>query len=122
MALVTFLVEDSKTIRDSLVPALEEMTVARVVGTAETEERATKWLSSHDGSWDLAIVDMFLKESSGMGVLEGCQERETHQRVIVLTNYATAEIRARALALGADAVFDKSTELDQLVAYCQSQE
>lgn len=40
MALVTFLVEDSKTIRDSLVPALEEMTGARVVGASDAIQLA----------------------------------------------------------------------------------
>jgi DNA-binding NarL/FixJ family response regulator len=38
--------------------------------------------------------------------------------VVVLTNYATADIRQRSLALGADAVFDKSNELDEFFAYC----
>jgi len=36
----------------------------------------------------------------------------------VLSNYATADMRDRSTRLGADAFFDKSAELDQLVAYC----
>lgn len=119
MALITFLVEDNQIIRDNLIPALEEMVGARVVGTAETERAAVHWLRSHDGDWDLAIVDMFLSEGSGLGVLEGCRERASHQRVVVLTNYATADLRRRATDLGADAVFDKSTELDNLLDFCQ---
>ena len=46
------------------------------------------------------------------------RERRDHQRVVVLTNYATPDIRARCLELGADAVFDKSNELDDFFAYC----
>ena len=38
--------------------------------------------------------------------------------MVVLTNYATSDIRRRSMALGADAVFDKSSELDELFAYC----
>jgi DNA-binding NarL/FixJ family response regulator len=38
--------------------------------------------------------------------------------VVVLTNYATPDIRRRALALGADAVFDKTNELDKFLGYC----
>jgi len=38
--------------------------------------------------------------------------------VVVLSNYATADMRDRSTQLGADAFFDKSAELDQLVAYC----
>ena len=37
---------------------------------------------------------------------------------MVLTNYATDEIRRHALALGASRVFDKSGEIDALVEHC----
>jgi two-component system OmpR family response regulator len=50
--------------------------------------------------------------------LKNCGHHAGQQRVIVLSNYATADIRARCLALGADAVFDKSTELDIFLDYC----
>ena len=39
-------------------------------------------------------------------------------RHVVLSNYATPAMRERCLALGADGVFDKSTEIDSLIAYC----
>lgn len=119
MALITFLVEDNQTIRDYLIPTIEDMTSAKVIGTAETELAAVHWLNTHDGQWDLAIVDLFLRQGSGLGVLEGCRFRQPHQRVVLLTNYATPEIRTRSLALGADAVFDKSTELDGLLDFCE---
>ena len=37
---------------------------------------------------------------------------------VVLTNYATDDMRARCLASGADRVFDKSRDIDLLVTYC----
>ena len=120
MALITFIVEDNKTIRDNLIPTLEDLAAARVLGTAETESDAVEWLRSHDGGWDVAVVDLFLKEGSGLGVLRGCRKRQAHQRVILLTNYATDEIRAQAMALGADAVFDKSTELERLLSFMRA--
>jgi DNA-binding NarL/FixJ family response regulator len=39
-------------------------------------------------------------------------------RRVVLTNYATPEIRAECLALGASRVFDKSSDIEALVSYC----
>ena len=39
---------------------------------------------------------------------------------VVLTNYATADMRLRCKALGADKVFDKSSELEDLITYCDS--
>ena len=69
MALITFLVEDNKTIRDNLVPALEDLVNGQVVGFAETESDALSWLAAHPRDWQLLIVDLFLKEGSGLGVL-----------------------------------------------------
>ena len=119
MAVITFLVEDNKTIRDQLIPTLEDLTRARVLGTAETEAQAIHWLKAHDGDWDIAVVDLFLKEGSGLGVLRGCEQRAPHQFVVILSNYATREMRAQCLALGANAVFDKSTELDHFFHFVE---
>ena len=120
MALITFLVEDNKTIRDNLVPALEDLVNAQVVGFAETESEALAWLREHPAEWQLLIVDLFLKEGSGLGVLAGCKERHPGQRAVVLSNYVTADIRARCETLGADAVFDKSRDLDAFIEYCNT--
>ena len=38
--------------------------------------------------------------------------------MVVLSNYATQDMRRKCLALGADAVFDKSHEIEALIAYC----
>jgi len=118
VALITFLVEDNLTIRENLIPALEDMANVHVVGFAETEEDAASWLTEHWKEWHLAIVDLFLREGSGLGVLASCRIREAHQKVIVLSNYATRDMRERCMAMGADAVFDKSTELEALIDYC----
>ncbi|WPG41256.1 hypothetical protein [Variovorax sp. EBFNA2] len=77
------------------------------------------WLEEHNGTWDIAVVDLFLKTGSGLGVLRGCEGRKPHQRVVVLSNYPTAEMRTQCLALGADAVFDKSTELEGLFSFME---
>ena len=119
-ALITYIVEDSATIRENLISTLEEIAPVKVVGFAETEQEASLWLSINNGNWQLAIVDLFLKEGSGLGVLKGCQSRNAYQKVVVLTNYATDDIRRRCSELGSDAVFDKSNELDQLLEYCSS--
>jgi hypothetical protein len=37
---------------------------------------------------------------------------------VVLTNYATHDMRQTCRSLGADRVFDKSSEVDELIAYC----
>jgi CheY-like chemotaxis protein len=116
--LKTYIVEDNATIRENLIGTLEELASVHSLGWAETEADARTWLSGHANSWDLAIVDLFLKQGSGLGVLEACNQRERGQRVVVLSNYATDDVRRRCAQLGADAVFDKSNEIDALVDYC----
>ena len=64
MPTLTFLVEGSAIIRQHLVPALEDLAGAEVVGIAETEDEAGQWLRLHPQGWDLAVVDMFLKQGS----------------------------------------------------------
>ena len=119
--LKTYIVEDNATIRVNLIATLEELASIQALGWAETETEAKGWLAQHDGRWDLAIVDLFLKEGSGLGVLEACRGRPSHQRVVVLSNYATPDMRKRCTQLGADAVFDKSNEIDALIEYCIEQ-
>jgi two-component system, OmpR family, response regulator len=114
----TYIVEDNATIRENLVGALEELASIEPLGWAETETEARAWLAQHEKRWELTIVDLFLKEGSGLGVLEACRERSPGQRLVVLSNYATVDMRKRCLQLGADAVFDKSNEIDALVEYC----
>ena len=121
MPLITYLAEDNETIARNLIETLRDLCEVEVTALGTTQAEASGWLATHDGQWDLAIVDLFLKEGTGLGVLAGCRNRKLRQKVVVLTNYATTEVRRRARELGADAVFDKSSELEQLFAYCTDQ-
>ena len=121
MRLKTYIVEDNPTIRENLIGTLEELASINAVGSAETENEGKAWLAENRDEWDLAIVDLFLKQGSGLGVLASCRDRPSRQKVVVLSNYATADIRQRCAQLGVDAVFDKSNEIDALVDYCIQQ-
>ena len=120
--LKTYLVEDSPLIRDNLAATLQELTGLEVVGWADNERTAIAWLSAAGRAVDLVIVDLFLKTGSGLGVLRARAGpwKDTPCHVIVLTNYATAEMKRRCASLGADRVFDKSREIDSLVDHCRA--
>ena len=118
--LKTYIVEDSQVIRDSLIATLEELAPVTVVGTADTEAGAVQWLTDPAHHADLVIVDIFLKIGSGLGVLRAAQALLGHYTVVVLSNYATADIRRKCLGLGADRVFDKSNDIDALISYCDA--
>jgi DNA-binding NarL/FixJ family response regulator len=118
MAIKTILVEDSERIRASLIPTMKELANVEVVAVAETQLDAKSAMEHNAASWQLIVIDMFLREGSGLGVLRECSNRLPHQTALVLTNYPTPEIRHRCAEFGADGVFDKSTELDEFFERC----
>lgn len=118
MVINAFLVEDKPDIRNALVEAIEEIAPLRFVGHADSETGARLWLHDH-ADWDLAIVDLFLTEGSGFGVLKDCRQRKPGQKVVVLTSHSQENILLRCRELGADEVFDKSHDVEKLVLFCQ---
>lgn len=94
------------------------MTPVVVVGQAEDGPAALRWLEDPHNACELVIIDIFLRLGSGTDVLRSLHERGHGATRIVLTNYATTDIRNCCLGLGAARVFDKSNEIEELVAYC----
>jgi DNA-binding NarL/FixJ family response regulator len=118
LPLKAFIVEDSPVIRENLIAALEELAPVQVVGTAEDEPSAVDWLGSSGRGCDLVIIDIFLKRGSGLGVLRAASDLRKPMSLVVLSNYATPDMRRKCLELGASRVFDKSNEIDALILYC----
>ncbi len=118
MQVQAFVVEDNPTIRENLVGTLEELTCVKVAGTSATEDEALAWLEQNMDRWDVLIVDLFLKQGSGIHLAQRVARRRPSQKVVVFSNYINANVRKRCAQLGVDAVFDKSTEIDALVDYC----
>ena len=113
-----YIVEDSPVILDSLVAMLEELVPVKVVGSAADESTAVQWLTTPGNRYDLVIIDIFLKRGSGLGVLKAVHGKSPDSHLVVLSNYATPDMRRKCLQLGADQVFDKSNDIDALVQYC----
>ena len=116
--LQAFVIEDNATIRENLIGTLEELTRVKVAGTSATEDEALDWLQAHNEQWDIVIVDLFLKQGSGLHLAQCIQRSRPMQKIVVFSNYINASVRKRCAQLGVDAVFDKSTEIDSLVDYC----
>lgn len=113
-----YLVEDSALLRQNLTETLEELAAVTVIGAAEDESTALAWLGDDQNRCDLLIIDIFLKSGSGLGVLQAARDFGTARTLIVLSNFATADIRQGCARLGADKVFDKSNEIDELIGFC----
>jgi len=118
-AIKTYIVEDSPVIREDLIATLEELTNVKVIGTAADEASAVQWLSQPCNRPELVIIDIFLKGGSGLGVLRAASAMVASAAcLVVLSNYATPDMRRRCLELGAAKVFDKSNDIDELILYC----
>ncbi|MFY9509668.1 MAG: response regulator [Rubrivivax sp.] len=118
--LKAFIVEDSPVIRENLISALEELVPLQVVGWADDEAGALRWLADPANGCDIAIVDLFLRSGTGTGLLRSLHDSGSTVERVVLTNYAAPDLARHCLQLGASRVFDKSRDIDALVAHCLS--
>lgn len=108
------IVEDSAIIRARLAETLAEIPNVEIVGHANTEYDALALLRG--SAWDAAVLDLQLKQGTGLGVLKTLGEgtRPAHAKIIVFTNYAFPQYRNRSMLLGADYFFDKAREFHRV--------
>ncbi len=113
-ALRVVVVEDSRIIRERLGALLADIPNLATVGYATTEDEALTIL--RQGEWEIVILDLQLKEGTGLRVLEelGKTIRREETTIIVFSNFDFPQYRSRAIALGADFFFDKSSEFRRL--------
>jgi DNA-binding NarL/FixJ family response regulator len=120
MAITTVLVDDDEGLCECLIPVLHDLTDVQVVDVAQTPADAIGLMARHEKDWALLILDIDLRNGSGLAVLNACQKRLAHQEVFVLTNMATDQVRSRCHEFGVDAVFDKTTEMDKFFERCKN--
>jgi DNA-binding NarL/FixJ family response regulator len=108
------IVEDSAIIRARLAETLGEIPNVEIVGQVETEADALALL--RQSRWDAAVLDLQLKQGTGLGVLKSLAHgaRPANTKIIVFTNYAFPQYRDRSLSLGADYFFDKAREFHRV--------
>jgi DNA-binding NarL/FixJ family response regulator len=119
-ALRVFIVEDSPAVRDRLIDFLEDPGRVEMIGYAETQADAVRQLISE--RVDVAIVDLNLKQGTGLGVIETVRALHPSPQpvIVVLTNYAVPAFEAAARAVGADHFFDKSSEFGRVKVLLES--
>jgi len=115
------LIEDSPILCAMLRDMLAELDGVEVVADADDEQGALAELEQHQA--DVAIVDLELRQGSGLGVLSRLKaepERFGRPRAVVFSNYGHSTVRARCSALGAEHFFDKSFQMDDLLDFIQA--
>ena len=102
-----------------MASALEELADSQIIATADSAAAAVSAVEADSMNWELIVIDLYLREGTGLQVLRAVESRGAHQHAVVLTNFATPEIRKRAFKAGADYVFDKSLELASFLDQCR---
>lgn len=116
-ALRVFLVEDSAVVRDLVIEEIENTEGLSLAGYADTEREASEKL--RDVPWDVVIVDIKLKQGTGLGVLRSLAGRDTQTRdgcKIMFSNFDDEEFRVLSERYGAQYFFDKASEFPELLA------
>jgi two-component system OmpR family response regulator len=111
------LVEDDRRVHGIVAELLRSIGDLKPVSTVTTEAEANLWLQENPEGWDLAVIDLILDEGTGLGVLSKCV-RSPGGRAVVLSNYVSPVIHKHCIALGADAVFHKTLDMDRFIQFC----
>ena len=118
MTISVAMIEDSREIQGLVEDLLCHIGPFEVVGRIATEHEGTVWLD-HNAKWDVAIIDLVLREGSGFNLIRRYREANEQARILVLSDYATTPIKVRCVELGADAVFTKG-EMKAFASYMSS--
>lgn len=116
MTISVVMVEDSKEIVEIVQQLISHVGAYKVVASLSTETEATAWLERGEQAFDVAVVDLVLREGSGFNLLGRLRNANEAARILVLSDYATPGIRVRCVELGADAVFSKG-EIKAFASY-----
>lgn len=100
------LVEDSLILRDRLRNIINAIPDVALVAATDNEDDARCYLEKYRP--DVAVIDLRLRRGSGFSVIEHIGRAYMETIVIVLTNLAQPEYRAKCMELGAHYFFDKS--------------
>jgi DNA-binding NarL/FixJ family response regulator len=118
LAVEVFLVEDLKNIQSAMTQMLQGLGDLRIAAMVSTEAEALAWLEQNPGAWQLAVIDLVLEQGSGMGVISRARRVSPTGHIVVFSNFVTPGIKAHCMRLGADAAFDKNSELSEFAEYC----
>lgn len=112
-SICVFIVEDSQLILEALVSMIGGIAGAELAGSSSHAAEAIRQIEQTDP--DIAILDIRLATGTGFDVLRAVRsEARTRPLVIVFSNYVPEIFQQQCRALGADYIFRKSDEFNQL--------
>jgi DNA-binding NarL/FixJ family response regulator len=107
-----FVIEDAMQVRKRLLALLRTVAGVDVVGEADRVADAIAGVLASNA--DAVLLDLQLTDGSGLDVLAAIKAKRPGLRVIVLSNFTSAQYRQASLKAGADIFLDKSQEFGQV--------
>ncbi len=107
-----FIVEDSALMSSRIADAATS--VDGIFVTGSSGDVADAYSRIRDLKPDVLVIDIQLRDGSGLAVLKQIKNEQPEIKAVVLSNSANSQYRSVALMAGADQFLDKSTEFNQL--------
>lgn len=108
------IVEDSADMRTRLRGLIEEVAGTEIVGVVDDEPGAVALYEQTRP--DAVVLDIRIRNGSGIAVLDHIKQRRMECVVIMLTNCVQLEFRERCLEAGADYFLEKSREFSRVAS------
>lgn len=105
--------DDFAPIRATLKRMLEPLTGVTTVIEAADGIEAEQMIKKYTP--DIVVLDIQMPGKTGVDLLRDIGPDLRQTRIIILTNFATPELRAQFFELGADHVLDKTMEFHQVI-------
>jgi len=111
--LTLFIAEDSAILRMHLATILTEIRGMRVIGHADTTDKAIESILRLQP--DVIILDIRMPGKGGIHVLQNIRQQLPAAIILIYTDYPFPQYRKKCLMDGADYFFDKATETELLI-------
>ena len=110
--------DDSDLVRERLVGMLSEIENLGVILEATNGLMARDMIVMEKP--DVAILDIRMPGRNGLDVLRDVKASNPATKIVILTNYPSAQYRSRCMEAGADFFFDKSNEFAKVLEVMRS--
>jgi DNA-binding NarL/FixJ family response regulator len=108
-----FLVDDHEVVRDGIKALLSEFEDVVITGESDTAERAIHLIKQSNP--DIVLLDIGLKDVSGLELCQQLSRDMPHIKVIMLTMYNTEEYIFNAIKSGAVGYLPKTISRAELI-------
>ena len=106
------MVDDSAPLRERLAGRLVSLGLVEIVGEAGSVPEALEAFRALQP--DLVVLDIQIPGGSGFDVLRAIKKERPATTVVMLTNFPCTPFRWRCKLMGAEYLFDKTSEFEKV--------